>query len=103
MAAAMIWCPFADEESAASAAGILLDEELVACANILPPMRSLYRWDGKRGEGRETGVLFKTDGDRRDAAMARLAEVHPYDEPAIMSWACDAAPGTAQWLARAGA
>lgn len=102
MAGAMIWCPFADEESAVRAADTLLDEELVACANILAPMRSLYRWDGKRGEGREIGVLFKTDDDRRESAMARLAAVHPYDEPAILAWTCDAAPGTAEWLAKAG-
>ena len=36
---ALIWSPFADEASAAVAASQLLDEGLVACANILPPMR----------------------------------------------------------------
>ena len=98
----MIWCPFADEASAAKVADHLLDEELIACANILAPMRSLYRWDGERGEGSETGVIFKTDTSVLDRALARLAELHPYDEPAILSWRCDAAPETAAWLAKLG-
>ena len=40
---------------------LLLDERLIACANILPAMRSLYVWHGERGEASEVGVLFKTD------------------------------------------
>ena len=96
---ALIWCPFADEDSAAEAAAVLLDEKLIACANVLPAMRSLYCWNGERGEGRECGVLFKTDAALLDAACERLAQVHPYDQPAILGWRCDATtPGTAAWL-----
>lgn len=96
---ALIWCPFADEASAAHAAGTLLDEGLVACANILPPMRSLYSWQGQRGEARECAALFKTAAPLLDAAVARLAAIHPYDTPAVMGWQADAvAPATAAWL-----
>jgi periplasmic divalent cation tolerance protein len=96
---ALIWCPFADAESAERAAGLLLDEGLIACANILPPMRSLYCWNGDRGEGAEVGVLFKTDAALLDRAVKRLAEVHPYDTPAVLGWTVDAAsPATAGWL-----
>ena len=96
---ALIWCPFADEDSAAAAAAQLLDEKLVACANILPPMRSLYLWQGERGEALEVGVLFKTDAGLLDRATARLAEIHPYDTPAVLGWRADtAARPTAEWL-----
>ena len=96
---ALIWCPFADEASAAAVAGQLLDEKLVACANILPPMRSLYSWQGERGEAVEVGVLFKTDAALLDQATARLAELHPYDAPAVLGWRADtAARPTAEWL-----
>jgi periplasmic divalent cation tolerance protein len=96
---ALIWCPFADEASAAAAAGRLLDEGLVACANILPPMRSLHVWRGERGETREVGVLFKTDASLLERATARLAEIHPYDTPAVLGWRADAAaPATRDWL-----
>lgn len=90
MSAALVWCPFGDSESAEAVAGQLLDEGLVACANILPGVRSLYRWKGERGEGAEVAVLFKTRADLLDAAVARLEALHPYDAPAISGWLCDA-------------
>ncbi len=96
---ALIWCPFADEASAAAAARQLLDERLIACANILGPMRSLYTWQGERGEAAEVGVLFKTDASALDRATARLAEIHPYDTPAVLGWRTDpAARPTAEGL-----
>lgn len=96
---ALIWSPFADEDSAAAVARQLLDEGLVACANILPPMRSLYVWRGERGEACEVAVLFKTDTSLLDRATARLAEIHPYETPAVLGWRVDAvAAPTAQWL-----
>jgi periplasmic divalent cation tolerance protein len=97
--AALIWCPFADEDSAAAIAGQLLDEALIACANLLP-VRSLYIWNGERGEGRECAALFKTRADLLDRAVARLEAIHPYDTPAISGWRCDGT-GTSmrEWLA----
>ncbi|WP_338466959.1 divalent-cation tolerance protein CutA [Novosphingobium sp. ZN18A2] len=100
-AAALVWCPFADVQSAETAASTLLDEGLIACANIMPPMRSLYRWNGERGEGTETGVLFKTCAHLLERAVARLEAIHPYDAPAITGWRCDAAgAATRGWLAQ---
>ena len=96
---ALIWCPFADQTTAAAAAEQLLDEGLIACANILPPMRSLYIWNGERGEARECGVLFKTADALLDRATARLAAIHPYDSPAVLGWRADsAAPEARAWL-----
>ena len=96
---ALIWCPSADEASAAQVASQLLDERLIACANILAPMRSLYTWQGQRGEAAEVAVLFKTDATALDRATARLAELHPYDTPAVLGWRVDtAAKPTAEWL-----
>ena len=96
---ALIWCPFADEASAEKVAKELFDERLIACANILPPMRSLYVWEGKREDAAEVGVLFKTDASALDRATARLAEIHPYDAPAVLGWRTDSASApTAQWL-----
>lgn len=96
---ALIWCPFADEESAAQAASTLLDEGLIACANIVPTIRALYRWNGERGEATECGALLKTDAALLGRACKRLEAIHPYDTPAVIGWECDATtPATAQWL-----
>ena len=99
MSAALIWSPFESEEAAAKAASQLLDESLIACANILPGVRSLYVWQGERGEARECGALFKTEASLLDKAVARLAAIHPYEAPAIAGWRADAVPpSTAAWL-----
>lgn len=96
---ALIWSPFADEASAEAVARQLIADKLVACANILPPMRSIYLWQGETNEGAEVGVLFKTDASLLDLATARLAEIHPYDTPAVLGWRTDTvAKPTAEWL-----
>jgi periplasmic divalent cation tolerance protein len=98
--AALIWCPFADGEAAHAAAEALLDEGLVACANILPPIHSLYSWQGERGEASEVGVLFKTHASLLARAVERLEALHGYEAPAIVGWRADACgAATAEWLA----
>ncbi|QIG54186.1 divalent-cation tolerance protein CutA [Altererythrobacter sp. BO-6] len=96
---ALIWCPFPDRDSARRIANSLLDEELVACANLLGAIESVFQWQGNRESAHEIGVLFKTDAALLDRAVARLAVLHPYDTPAIMGWRCDAVPdATRAWL-----
>jgi periplasmic divalent cation tolerance protein len=96
---ALIWCPFPDAASAEVAAAVLLAESLVACANILSPMRSLFVWRGEQQARTETGVLFKTDAALLARAIARIGELHPDEEPAVLGWRCDdALPATAAWL-----
>jgi periplasmic divalent cation tolerance protein len=97
---ALIWCPFPDGDSAARVAKTLLDEKLIVCVNIMRGMLSLYEWKGERGEDEEAGALFKTDAALLDRAIARMGELHPYAQPAILGWQCDAASqATAAWLA----
>lgn len=100
---ALVWCPFPDADAAAQAARILLDLGLIACANILPPMRSLYVWRGESGDQIEVGVLFKTNTALLPKVTEQLGALHPYDEPAIIGWHCDAAaPATIAWLGALG-
>jgi periplasmic divalent cation tolerance protein len=98
---ALIWCPFADEDSAARIGRQLIEEGLIACVNILPPIRSIYTWQGETNEAAEVGALCKTDAALLDRAVARLAELHPYETPAVLGWRVDAAAAeTAAWLGR---
>ena len=98
--AALIWCPFPDRAAARSVITALLDQGLVACANIIGEIESHFLWDGARASTAETGVLFKTTTARLDDAVAHLGKLHPYDTPAIVGWAADAAlPETIAWLA----
>jgi len=98
--AALVWCPFPDVDSARAAADALLDDRLIACANILGSIESRFVWDGARATGSEIAVLFKTTPERLDDVVDRLGELHPYDTPAIIGWQADTAhPATFAWLA----
>lgn len=96
--AALIWCPFPDEEAASLAIEGLLGERLIACGNMLPGMRSFFAWQGVRDEGLECGALLKTTSALLDPAMERLARLHPYDAPAILGWTVSVDAGTLAWL-----
>lgn len=100
--AALIWCPLPDAATAETIATEMLDEQLVACANIMGPVRSLFVWQGERSATQEVGVLFKTDAAVLNRAIARLEQLHPYECPAIAAWHCDSAPAaTLAWLGEA--
>lgn len=90
--AALVWCPFPDAQSARAAADTLLDDALIACANILGPVESRFVWDGARATGSEVGVLFKTTSARLEDAVERLGELHPYDTPATFAWLAGSVP-----------
>lgn len=98
--AALIWSPFGSVEEVREVADVLLRENLVACANILPQMTSVFRYEGQVQSASEVGVLIKTHGNLLARATRRLAELHPYDTPAICGWMADSAPpATRNWLA----
>ncbi len=99
--AALIYAPFPDAESARSVAGALLEDRLIACANILGAVESVFVWNGKRESATECAVLFKTTSDRMDQAVERLGALHPYETPAIVANICGAAHvQTLEWLAQ---
>ena len=76
-------CP--DGEGAARLAAALVEAGLAACANILAPCASIYRWQDKVEMATETPLLLKTTADRYPALEARLKELHPYEVPEIIA------------------
>jgi len=99
MTGALAYAPFPDRDTAREVAGTLLAEKLIACANIIGPVESVFEWEGERASEEEVGVLFKATAATLDALIERLGELHPYDTPAILGWHCDAGhPATLDWL-----
>lgn len=80
----LIYCTFGNEENAQSTAKALVEERLVACANILPTMRSFFHWDGAVQDEKEIAVIFKTTESHYDAVEKRIKELHTYDVPCIV-------------------
>ncbi|MCK5425499.1 MAG: divalent-cation tolerance protein CutA, partial [Emcibacter sp.] len=70
-----------EKEEAVALSRILLQEKLVACANISGAMTSLYEWDDKICEEAEVALLLKTRKDLADKVTERIKELHPYDTP----------------------
>ena len=70
-----------DKERATALARALVDEGLAACVNIVPGVRSIYRWDGRLQEEEEVLCLIKTRQAVFDRARDRILALHPYEVP----------------------
>jgi periplasmic divalent cation tolerance protein len=57
----------------------LLEENLVACVNIVPGVRSMYRWQGSIQKDQEFLLVIKTRDDRYEKVEQRIRELHPYE------------------------
>jgi periplasmic divalent cation tolerance protein len=73
-----------DRETAERLARTLLEARLVACINIVGPITSLYRWQGDIEQGEEYLLLMKTAAREEEALIARVRELHPYEEPEVL-------------------
>ena len=82
---ALVYTLFGSAEAADRVARQLITERLAACANMLGSATSLYEWNGVMESTAEVPVLFKTTPSRRDALMARIAQLHDYEVPAILA------------------
>ncbi len=88
-------------ERAAEIARAVVGERLAACGNVVPGLRSIYRWEGKVQEDEEVLLLLKTTRDRFEALRARILALHPYDVPEVIALPVEA--GSAAYLAWLGA
>lgn len=90
---------FPDSETARRIARQLVTENFAACANIVPSVESIYRWQGKIEQANETLVLFKTTAARFAAFQEKLKSLHPYDVPEIVASPIDRAlPEYLRWV-----
>ncbi|APZ42126.1 divalent-cation tolerance protein CutA [Acidihalobacter ferrooxydans] len=67
-----------DAAGAQALARTLLERRLAACINILPPMTSLYTWDGRAQAGTEHQLLIKTTAARYADLQNAILAAHPY-------------------------
>ena len=95
-----------DEETAARLAHSLLEERLIACANLLPRVRSIYRWEGEVQDDAEVLLVLKTVEARLPLlaldriwarSPARVRRVEAFDSPLarvasdhrpVRAWVC---------------
>ncbi len=92
-----VTCP--DSESATIIAKACLRARLIACANLLPQVESLFFWQGQVDSESETLLRMKTRETLFDEICALVKEHHPYELPAIIAYpVTQAGPGVADWV-----
>ena len=75
-----------DSESAFNLARELVHLRLAACANVLSPATSFYRWEGKDEQAPEYPVLIKSTRERYAELEQAIRRLHPYSLPEIIAW-----------------
>jgi periplasmic divalent cation tolerance protein len=94
----LVTAPSADV--AAAIARTLVEEGLCACGNVVPGIRSIYRWEGKVQDEGEALLVLKTERRLVAALKGRLPELHPYQVPELLVLPVeDGLPAHLEWVA----
>lgn len=72
------------EEEGEKIARTLLEERLAACVNIIPAVRSIYRWKGAIEDESESLLIIKSGEAVIERLKRRLREIHSYDIPELL-------------------
>ena len=79
----------------------LVEERLVACANVVPAVRSIYRWEGRIADEAECLLILKTRSERFADVEARVRSLHSYRVPEIVALdATQVSTPYLEWLLR---
>ncbi len=73
------------EDEAAKIANALVESRLAACVNLVSPIRSIYRWEGKIWDEKEWLLIIKTQKQRFEELEERVKSLHSYSVPEIIS------------------
>ena len=91
--ATVVLTTVANDDEAVKLVRTLLDRRLIACGTLLPGARSLYRWQGKVADEKETVILLKTRSARVEALQEAFKELHPYKVPEMLALSVDTGLG----------
>ena len=75
-----------NSEEAAKIAQTLVQEKLVACVNIIPQIRSIYRWKGEVCDDQELLLMMKTQAALFPTLQKRIRALHSYEVPEIVGF-----------------
>jgi len=81
----VIYITTGSESEAEKIGHTLVEEKLVACSNIISPIRSIYSWQGKICDDKEALMMLKTKKELFKQIIKRVEELHSYDVPEIIA------------------
>jgi len=95
----LVYSTFPHREEALSISRKLLEQQLIACANIIPSITSLYHWQGNLCEETEVILIAKTTASKRHQAMQTIIQLHSYDIPCVVMFPlAEVAPDFLRWV-----
>lgn len=62
----------------------LINAKLAACVNLIPHVKSIYRWNNEVIEDSEVLMMIKSEKSKQQVLIDALAEIHPYDTPEVI-------------------
>ncbi len=80
----VVFMTASDKKEASKIVRRLLNERLIACANIVGPVSSLFWWEGKIDEASEFLVIMKSRKDLFKRLCERVKETHSYEVPEVL-------------------
>ena len=95
--ALVVLCTAPTVEVAAALARALVEARLAACGNVVPGLRSIYRWEGRVHDEPEALLLLKTTRAGFEALREAVLRLHPYQVPEVIALPVEA--GSAPYLA----
>ena len=84
MDALWVYVTASDLDEARRIGRAVVEERLAACANILPGMVSIFRWEGEIQEANEAVLILKSHGDLLERLTARIKALHSYSVPCVV-------------------
>lgn len=100
MQAIVVMTTVGTEEQANLIAREIVERRQAACVNIVPGVRSIYRWKGKIRKDGELLLIVKTLEGELDGVTATIRELHSYELPEILSFRVDRGEqGFLDWIA----
>lgn len=98
-AATFLYVTAPDEAAAGKLADALVEARLAACVNIIPGMRSVYRWEGRIESASELVLIVKTTASAAPKARDLIRRLHPYEMPSIVAFDASSAGSNPDFLA----
>ena len=98
----VVYVPCATIREAENIGKTLVLDGIIACANILPGVQSIYLWQGKLEQSKEVLLLVKTTGKHTERIKEKIASIHSYSIPCIATIRLESINEPyAQWLLNA--
>lgn len=95
----LAYCTFPDSVTADRICEQLVAEGTIACANVFPPHRAIYRWNNQLMREEETVAVLKLRASKTTRLKERIRAIHPYEIPGLVFLKVeDGHPAFLQWV-----